>query len=649
MNKIKHFSCISPVIITTLYGIKNNICIISSLRIKMRTLFIVTLALISHLTLAANQTLYQVSFDNAVHHEARISATFAGIENQILEVQMSRASPGRYALHEFAKNVYNVSAVNSVGKPLEITRPNPYQWHIEGHDGEVTVSYTLFGDRADGTYSQIDRTHAHLNMPASFLWATGHENRAITVEFSPFSPHWKVATQLQKTADKYTFLAPNLNYFLDSPTELSDHQVSTWQVESNNKQYTINLAVHHNGIDEDLAKYTKMAKAVVAEQVKVYGELPDFDYDEYTFIACYLPHVSGDGMEHRNSTILTSTRSLDEGEFKHLGTLSHEFFHAWNVERIRPKALEPFNFSNENMTKNLWFAEGFTSYYDKLIIRRAQESSIDDYLKTVSQIVNQAGQTTGRLYYTPEGASMLATFTDASTYIDKTNFSNIFFSYYGYGRVMGLALDLSIRAQFPDKSLDNFMQQMWLDFGKPEIAYTRDDLRLTLGKTVNNQAFADTFFQNHIYSKNKPDFSKLLAAAGLQVKQIDDESAYLGKVNFYFRGQDALVSKPIKVGTPLYKVGIERGDQIVKLGRRTIRTYDLWEKALAQFKPGESATIEYIQRGEHVSKTISFISNSKVKVSKVADDELTEAHKLFLTSWLGEEQDEDKPTVETEN
>lgn len=609
----------------------------------MKSIFVLILALISHWVLAADKTIYQVSFDNAVHHEAQIAVTFTDIQNQLLEVQMSRSSPGRYAMHEFAKNVYNVSAVNSVGEPLVLTRPNPYQWHIEGHDGEVTVTYTLFGDRADGTYSQIDRTHAHLNMPATFMWATGHEDRAIEIEFRPFDPRWKIATQLIKTANRNAFTAPNLNYFLDSPTELSDHQVRSWQVNSNGKNYTINLAVHHDGIAEDVDKYTEMAKAVVEQQKLLFGELPDFDYGEYTFIACYLPHVNGDGMEHRNSTILTKSQSLDEGEYKHLGTLSHEFIHAWNVERLRPKALEPFDFSNPNMTKNLWFAEGFTTYYGDLMIRRAQEKSQDDYLKTVAKIINQSDQFPGRLYYTPEGASMLATFTDAGTSIDKTNFTNTFFSYYIYGRAMGLALDLSIRAQFPGKSLDDYMRQMWLDFGKPEIPYTRDDLRLTLGKVLNDQVFADRFFQAHIYGQTKPDFSTLLAPAGLEVSQVDEDSAYLGEVKFKFRGQDAIVNKQIKVGSPLYRAGIERGDQIVKLGRRGIRSQDLWEKALEQFEPGDVATIEYIQRGVKVSKEIAFISNPKMKVSRMDDEELNDEQKTFLNNWLGEESTEAAP------
>lgn len=608
----------------------------------MRKLLALAILVISPCAFAFNATLYQASFDNAEHHEAQISATFSNIQTPVLEVQMSRSSPGRYALHEFAKNVYNVTAVNSQGMPLKVTRPNPYQWHVNGHDGEVTITYTLFGDRGDGTYAQIDRTHAHLNMPATFMWATGHEQRPISIEFKPFDVNWKVATQLPKGDSKYSFTAPDLAYFLDSPTELSNHQERSWKVSSDGRTQTIKLAIHHDGTEEDIDKFTQMAKNVVDEQIKVFGELPRFDYGEYVFIADYLPHVSGDGMEHRNSTIITNTSSLDEAEFSQIGTLSHEFFHIWNVERIRPKELEPFNFSGANMTPSLWFAEGFTSYYDALLIRRAKEMTIDEYLETASSIVNQAYQVPGRLYFTPEGASMLATFTDAGTSIDKTNFSNIFFSYYIYGRSRALALDLTMRAKFPGKTLDDLMKAMWLKFGKTEKPYSREDLQATLAEVVNDAKFSEEFFNQYIYGLETPDYYALLESAGLQAKQIDDTSAYLGRVYFDFRGQDALISNNIPVNSPLYKAGIERGDQIVKLGRRTIRSEKLWQKALAQFEAGETTTIEYIQRGKTITKQITFITDPKLSISKLADDEVTEQHTQFLHAWLGEDKEEEK-------
>src|SRR5690606_4745844 len=144
-----------------------------------------------------------------------------------------------------------------------------------------------------------------------------------------------------------------------------------------------------------------MAKKVVAEQIAVFGEPPDFDYGTYTFIADYLPWVAGDGMEHRNSTILTSTRPLATGALANLGTLSHEFFHTWNVERLRPKSLEPFDFERANMSPDLWLAEGFTSYYDDLTIRRAGLMSNDDLARTLSGMLNTVINMPGRRFFSP--------------------------------------------------------------------------------------------------------------------------------------------------------------------------------------------------------------------------------------------------------
>jgi predicted metalloprotease with PDZ domain len=172
-------------------------------------------------------TQYEVSFDNARHHEAQIVATYRGVPKGPLKVRMSRSSPGRYAIHEFAKNVYQVSAVDGAGKPLKVERSEPYGWTVVGHDGTVRVSYTLYADRGDGTYSQVDTTHAHLNMPATFLWAEGYDAKPIRVTFKRADPSWKIATQLPAVAGPKdangadAYWAPNLQYFMDSPTEIS--------------------------------------------------------------------------------------------------------------------------------------------------------------------------------------------------------------------------------------------------------------------------------------------------------------------------------------------------------------------------------------------------------------------------------------------
>ena len=164
---------------------------------------------------------YEVAFPNRVHHEAEITATFSGVPAGPLAVRMSRSSPGRYAAHEFAKNVYSVKASDGAGKPLTVTKSSPQEWIVGGHNGTVKVSYTIFADYADGTYAGIDRSHAHLNIPATFMWATGLDARPVQVRFRDLPADWIVATQLKPGPDATTFSAPSLQYFMDSPIEIS--------------------------------------------------------------------------------------------------------------------------------------------------------------------------------------------------------------------------------------------------------------------------------------------------------------------------------------------------------------------------------------------------------------------------------------------
>jgi predicted metalloprotease with PDZ domain len=166
---------------------------------------------------AQEKVRYELRFPNAIHHEAEVKATFSGVDRPVLEVVMSRSSPGRYALHEFIKNVYHFRAADGQGRPLQVVRPNPYQWNVSGHNGTVTVEYTLYGDLADGTYDGIDETHAHLNMPATLVWAQGFEKVPVSIQFRiPKGSNWRVATQLIPQDDG-SWSAPNLDRLMDSP------------------------------------------------------------------------------------------------------------------------------------------------------------------------------------------------------------------------------------------------------------------------------------------------------------------------------------------------------------------------------------------------------------------------------------------------
>lgn len=540
---------------------------------------------------AANE--YEISFENAVHHEAVVKATFTNLKDEVLEVRMSRSSPGRYALHEFAKNVYNVAAVDSKGKTLSISRPNPYQWNVSGHDGTVNFSYTLFGDRGDGTYTQIDETHAHLNMPATFAFARHLEYRPVKITFRLREDlRWKVATQLKHLSGN-TYTAPHLQYFMDSPTELSNFTLREFDEESNGKRYKFRVALHHTGSEAAAGKYTDGVKKIVRQEKAAMGELPNYDFGTYTFIACYMPQSSGDGMEHRNSTYLCGNFSLDEegGMANALGTVSHELFHGWNVERIRPLALEPFNFEEANMSGELWFAEGFTNYYTSLFLCRAGLISQKEYVEGLSASLNGVLNSPGKLFFSPVGMSYYAPFADAATSIDPRNSGNTFISYYTYGQVLGLALDLSLRNFSTTASLDEYMRLVWSKYGKTELPYNLHDLQATLAE-YTNPAFANQFFESYISKSGMPDFEGLLNTVGVELQKSTPGKAYLG-ATLKKADNGVAITTYTRIGTPAYKAGLESGDVITSIEGKAVADPDAITSALDACKPGQEVMITF--------------------------------------------------------
>jgi len=586
--------------------------------------------------------LYRVSFPHPEHHEARVSVTFPGVTAETLQVRMSRSSPGRYALHEFAKNVYTVTAVDSRGTGLTITRPDPYQWDVSGHDGAVTMYYTVYGDRTDGTYLGIDRTHAHMNMPATFMWARGLEHRPIKITFEPASPAWRIATQLLTTEDPKTFTAADLQYFMDSPTELSDHYLRVWElVVPGSRTQRLRLALHHLGTDDEAHRFFDWIQRVVMEERAVFGELPRYDGDTYTFIADYLPFVNGDGMEHRNSTILTSSRALADNALRNLGTVSHEFFHSWNVERIRPKALEPFDFERANMSGELWLAEGFTSYYDDLFIRRAGLTDDSTYARGLSGTVNAVINDPGRRYFSPIEMSMQAPFVDAATSIDPQNKTNTFISYYTWGAAIGLGLDLSIRQRFPSLTLDDFMHAMWVRYGKTEIPYTLDDVRQTLAAVTGDTAFTRDFWSRYIAGREVVDYASLLDQAGFVLQKAHPGAAWLGDVRLRTSDEGLMVVGSTEVNSPLYQAGLDRGDRIITLAGVTVAAPEDVSRLLAERRPGDVLPITYESRGITVVGSITLRENPQAAVitAESLGRPVSEGQRAFRERWLGSRAD----------
>jgi predicted metalloprotease with PDZ domain len=590
---------------------------------------------------------YRLSFAEAEHRLMDVEVRFRDIPAGPLELRMSRSSPGRYALHEFAKNVFAVRVTSDEGVPLPVARPNPYQWTVTAHTGQVRVAYRVFGDRVDGTYLGIDSTHAHINMPAALMWARGFELRPATLTFDlPSGAGWRVGTQLFPGPGPATYTAPNLYYLMDSPTELSAFGERTFTISDAPGEPRIRLVVHHTGTDAELDAFAAAVERIVREARHVFGEYPAFEGNTYTFIADYLPWANGDGMEHRNSTVLTSAGSLRSNRSGLLDTVAHEFFHGWNVERIRPRSLEPFDLDNANMSGELWLAEGFTNYYGPLISLRAGVSGIPDFVGELSHVVNALLTNPGRALHSAEEMSRLAPFVDAATSIDRTAFANTFLSYYTFGQAIGLGLDLSLRARSNGAvTLDHFMRALWLAHGKPggtvpgtvDRPYTMTDLEAALASASGDPAFARDFFARYIQGREAVDYATLLARAGLLLRRVSPGRAFAGDIQLRDVQGRPRVADAVPFGSPAYAAGLDRDDVILAVaGKETSSAVDV-EQAIRAARPGDQVPIVFERRGARVGSTLRLVEDPHVEVVRFEDAgrALTADQRQFRDAWLG--------------
>ncbi|HWK08444.1 MAG TPA: PDZ domain-containing protein [Vicinamibacterales bacterium] len=605
---------------------------------------------------AAQQTtkppvLYKISFPSPEHHVAQIEVTWNDVPRGTLEARMSRSSPGRYALHEFAKNVYDVHAFNGAGTELKVVRPNPYEWDVAGHDGTVRMAYSIYGDHVDGTYLAIDLQHAHLNMPATFMWARGMDDRSARITFTaPAGLHWKVATQLFTTTDPWTYTAPNLQYLFDSPTELSDYTLKSFEVRNpDGNTFTIRAAVHAKASADQVQQYVDGLQKIVNEASAVYGEFPQYEPGTYTFLADYLPTNDGDGMEHRNSTVVTG-RVLRTA----LNTASHEFFHCWNVERIRPQGLEPFNFEEANMTDSLWLAEGFTQYYGPLIMTRAgltdQAQAIAGFGRNANAVVNGSG----RRFRSAVDMSRMAPFVDAARAVDRTNFNATFISYYTYGATIAVGLDLTLRERSGGKvTLDDFMRAMWRTYGKPGgpepglvgHPYSLDDVRDRLADVSGDRAFADVFMKRYIVGREAIDYARVARFVGVLVQKAHEGAAWMGDLvlrdesdvsafagGTRLQGGGTVIAGLVDPGSPAYDAGLEQDDTITSLDGTDVSTPQQIQQILRAHKPGDRIAVGFTRRTGPATATLTLAEDPAIEF--VIDPNATPAQVKMRDAWL---------------
>ncbi|MBI1941220.1 MAG: M61 family metallopeptidase [Acidobacteria bacterium] len=523
-----------------------------------------------------------------------------------LDFVMPAWSPGRYAIYDFAKNVQEFRAEGEAGEPLPWEKVDKQTWRVETLQarGVVRVMYRVFANDLSGTFSQFDTSHANLNGASLFLFVAGHERDPITLSVEA-PKDWKVISGYSLSPEQKIFQVPDYGRLVDTPMEMSaDCRLE--QFEESGK--TIRVAVHSYGDDDgDLTELVKSLKKIVRSQL---ASMPEPDLDHYTFIFHFAPHIQmGDGMEHSNSTQIVIRGELSGGDLTEtMETASHEFFHLWNVKRLRPASLVRTDYTRELYTRSLWFGEGLTSYYAFLHLMRSGVWTREKFLDRMAREIRTLELEPGRELMSAESSSFHAWFYDRSPQMQQTNFANTTINYYNKGAVLALLLDLEIRVRTDGrKSLDDVMLAMYEKFygsnptgGEPERGYKDKDIVDAASAAAGSDL--RPFFERYVRGTEPLPYEASLATAGLELRVATSPDAP-PTLGILTQPDDRGVRvAAVRPGRAADRGGLSRDDLLIAVDDLSLATEGIRER-LSIYPPGAEVpfTVERHGRLQRIS------------------------------------------------
>lgn len=498
---------------------------------------------------------------------------------QHLELKMPVWTPGSYLIREYERHVQDFSAKSSANSPLNWRKTNKNTWQIDSAGAtEVVATYRVYANELTVRTNELNDEHGFWNNAGLLMFPKDELRAPSIVTVHPYS-NWNIATGLPKVSGKpNTFRAENYDILYDSPFEVSNYKEVDFTVEG--KPHRIVFSGDGN---YDMQRTAADVAKIVEQAYKIFGEL---DYNDYTFIVNLR---GGGGLEHLNSTALQYDRFgfKPESRYKNfLGLAAHEYFHNFNVKRIRPDALGPFDYEHENYTRMLWVAEGGTEYYSNLLLRRAGLITDKEYLDAKAKSIGQLMTQPGRFETSLEDASFDAWI---KYYRQDENSVNNQISYYDKGEVINMLLDLTIREDSNGKkSLDDVMRYLFTEYFKKGRNYTPQDFQkaaeLMAGRSL------DDFFSKYVRGVVDPDYNTIFSVIGVQMNATDADSgkAYIGADLVEDNGR--LTVRTVRSDTPAYEQGLNSGDQIVAIDGYRASMARL-QQYVGERKPGDKVRL----------------------------------------------------------
>jgi predicted metalloprotease with PDZ domain len=599
---------------------------------------------------------YRLSMPRPVSHlfEVVIEVQLPPDSNlKSLDFQMPKWSPGRYAVFDFAKNVqefqaYSLncsprndapSALNCQVSPLTAIRTDDQTWRVQTRGARtLTAKYKVFGNDLSGTFSQLDSRHANYNGGSIFMYVVNHKPDPVKLMIDP-PAGWRIVNGRMDKIDQREWQFPNYDFLIDTPTEIApDWTDDQFQVDG--KRY--HVVVHSFGDEgRKRANLVRDIEKIVRAETAMWGP-PEFD--SYTFLIHFAADDhSGDGMEHLTSTQIIEPGALgEEGVYgETLDTVAHEFFHVWNVKRLRPVELGPWDFTHSLSTRALWVAEGLTNYYGHLMKRRAGLWDDISFLKRESETITRIENSPGSHLMSAEDSSLSAPFLDDAPHKQRTNFDNTSISYYPKGELIGLALDLMIRGKTNGKaSLDDVMRRMYDEFyvKSPNASYylrgrgytTEDFERLTAevgGFDVGG------FFRRYVRGVEMLPYDEVLAFVGLDLVREQARQPFNAGIEIDWQKAGDLTIGVVRNNSPAEAAGLQEGDEIVSLGRKNV-TRENFLVSLSHYKQGDRVPIAVKRDRQTIQTTLVLGAPERYEYRIVERKEATPEQKALRAAWL---------------
>lgn len=566
---------------------------------------------------------YQVAMPQPETHLFEINLQIVNHTSSILDLKMPVWTPGSYLVREYAKNLQDFAAFAGE-KPLSWRKVSKNHWQINTSGvSETTIKYRIFANELSVRTNHLDSTHGYFNGAALFLRLLGCDNLPICVTVIPPYPQWRVTTALPKIPEKSnTFYAADFDTLVDSPFEVGEHQLYQFDVLGKPHE----LAIWGQGNFQVQPLISDIQKIVQIE-AEMFGGLP---YDRYVFLLHLFAQAYG-GLEHKNCCSLIYQRFGFRAQDKYerfIQLLAHEFFHLWNVKRIRPKALEVFNYDQESYTPSLWFCEGTTSYYDLLIPLRAGIYDAKCYLNYWSKEITRFLTTPGRKVQSLAESSFDAWI---KLYRPDANSGNSQMSYYLKGEMVSLLLDLLIRARHRNRlSLDDVMRQMWHEFGQPEIGYTPQQLQAIIESVAGVNLTA--FFDAYIDGTEELPFNEYLEPFGLRLVTEKEDEPYLGIKVHTDNGREMI--KFVEAGSPAQLAGIDAGDELLAIAGIKVTSHQLSDR-LKDYQPNDTIQVTIFHQDELRTLSVTLGQPRPRKYQVVPIQNTDPVQQENFAGWLG--------------